>query len=373
MSLPRRPCAAGPARPPRAPPRLAPASRAPAALAPVLLAPVLLTLALLSACSRAGDPAAAPRTPPPRTAPVDTERPLAALRLDPDAVAARLGSFAWKGEARWSATKGDRRLEVTEQHAVRQLATGEFDAEGTIDPGRGPGSESGKRVVWTGGMTYARSQYPASGAFRERPGDHGRAARRFRDESFLLAEEIAALLGPALVATPAGPGEALGRSGRRFRLSLDSARFTPGPSRASDDPPTAGLDPATRARLELLDGRAPVEASGELLLDGATGVPLLVRLSAVLAVKGDPHARVQVEVVGEVKAIGRDVASVERPANVLPDERRPRGVARALEQAGLRKKKGPGVAEAARPGGAGEAADGPAPAGDAEPADEEDE
>jgi hypothetical protein len=34
------------------------------------------------------------------------------------------------------------------------------------------------------------------------------------------------------------------------------------------------------------------------------------------------------------------------PAPVLPDERRPRGVARALEQAGLRKKTGPAGAVA---------------------------
>jgi hypothetical protein len=32
---------------------------------------------------------------------------------------------------------------------------------------------------------------------------------------------------------------------------------------------------------------------------------------------------------------------VEPPARTLPDERKPRGVARALEAAGLRKKKAP--------------------------------
>jgi hypothetical protein len=43
------------------------------------------------------------------------------------------------------------------------------------------------------------------------------------------------------------------------------------------------------------------------------------------------------------------VAAVEAPRVSLPDERKPRGVARALEQAGLRKKKG--TASAGEPPG----------------------
>ena len=60
----------------------------------------------------------------------------------------------------------------------------------------------------------------------------------------------------------------------------------------------------------------------------------------MLGVKGDPEARVRVDVDGRLTALGGAVAPVEAPRNALPDERKPRGVARALEQAGLRKKKG---------------------------------
>jgi hypothetical protein len=222
---------------------------------------------------------------------------------------------------------------------VRQLVSGDFSAEGTLDPGRGPGSETGKRVVFVAGRSFARPLYPASGAWRERPTDHGRGARRFRDESFLLAGEVAGLLGPALQATPAGEGSAVGRPVRRFALSLDRSRFAPGPSRLSAVPPPGGPDPGTRTRLSFLDGREPIDASGEMLLDSATGAPLAVRLSALLGVKGDPEARVRVEVEARVTALGPDVAAVEPPARVLPDERRPRGVARALDQAGLGRKK----------------------------------
>jgi hypothetical protein len=304
------------------------------------LAPVLVAL-LAAGCSRGGSPAAPPATGPRAPAAFDWDRPVAALHLPAEQVAARLGSFSWEGTVAWSAARGDRKLDVAERHAVRQLATGEFAAEGTVDPGRGPGAVAGKRILFTGGTTYARSLFPASGEWRQRPTDHGRGARRFRDESFLLAGEVADLLGPALVASPAGTTSALGRPARRFALSLDRKRFEPGPSRLSADPPAQGPDASTTLRLALLDGREPIDASGELLLDAATGAPLAVRLSALLGVKGDPEARVRVDVEGRMAGLGGEVAAVEAPRTFLPDERKPRGVARALEQAGLRKKKGP--------------------------------
>ncbi len=306
------------------------------------LAPILAAL-LAAACSRGGSPSAAPAAAPAPAA-FDWDRPAAALHLPADQVAARLGSFSWEGTAAWSAARGDRKLDVSEKHAVRQLASGEFAAEGTVDPGRGPGAVAGTRILFTGGMTYARSLFPASGEWRQRPTDHGRGARRFRDESFLLAGEVADLLGPALVVSPAGTTSALGRPARRFSLSLDRKRFEPGPSRLAPEPPAQGPDAATKLRLALLDGREPIDAAGELLLDAATGAPRAGRLSALLGVKGDPEARVRVEVDGRMVGLGGEVAAVEAPRVSLPDERKPRGVARALEQSGLRKKKGPAAA-----------------------------
>jgi hypothetical protein len=265
--------------------------------------------------------------------------------MTPDEVAARVGSFDWEGAVTWSVVRNDRRVEATEQHRVRQLASGDFSAEGTVDPGRGPGSESGKRVIWAKGMTFARSLYPASGAWRERPDDHGRGARRFRDESFLAAADVAELLGPALVLSSAGTATVAGRPARRFTLSLDPARFSAGPSRLSADPPPGGPDTDTKIRLQLLDGRQPIDASGDVLLDDATGAPLAVRLRALLGVQDDAETRVRVEIEGRVTALGGEVAAVEPPAKALPDERRPKGVARALEQAGMRKRKGVGGTE----------------------------
>ena len=285
-----------------------------------------------------------------RAAPVafDWSRPESSLRMGPDEVAARVGSFDWWGTVAWSAAPGrlGARVQATERHRVRQLAGGDFFVEGDVDPGLGPGSEGGKRVIWARGMAYARSRYAASGAWRERPTDRGRDARRFRDESFLVAADIADLLGSGLKLVPQGEGTSLGRPVRRFGFALDRAAFAPGPSRLGESPPGGAGDEDTKARLAFLDGREPVLAEGQLTADAATGAPLEVRLHAAFRVKDDPDARIDVDLSARVTALGGAVAAVEPPPGALPDERKPKGVARALETAGLRKKKASAEQEA---------------------------
>jgi hypothetical protein len=295
-----------------------------------------LAAGLWSACSRGGDagrdPAAAARPVP---SAFDWDRPAAALDLAPEDVAARLGSFEWTASVEWTIErqgKDERRVRVVERHRVRQAATGEFEAQADVDPGLGPGSEAGKAIVWTGGTTYARARYAP---WRERPTDRGRDARRFRDESFLVARDVARLVGPGLELRAAGDGEPLlRRPARRWALSLSraaaqgSARARPGDPAPDDD---------TRRRRAFLDGLRARTASGEVALDAATGAPLRVLISATFAVEGDPAARATVEVVAQVKALGGDVAAVAAPRGALPDERKAAGVAKALEAAGLKK------------------------------------
>ncbi|HZY04811.1 MAG TPA: hypothetical protein VFF02_15070, partial [Anaeromyxobacteraceae bacterium] len=93
-----------------------------------------------------------------------------------------------------------------------------------------------------------------------------------------------------------------------------------------------------RRRLAFLEGREPVKLEGELLADAASGAPLRVQLRAAFRVKGDPETRAEVDLLAQVKAVGEAVAAVSPPREVLPDERKTRGVARALEAAGLRKR-----------------------------------
>jgi len=328
-----------------------------------------LALLALAACSRGGVPRAEPA--PAAPAAFDFSRPLAALDMGADEAARRLGSFEWSARVSWSAARGADRAAALEKHQIRQLASGDFRATLDLDPGTWPGAETGREVVHVGGATYARGRYAP---FRERPTDRGRDARRFRDESFRLGGDLARLLGPALLAAPQGQATVLSRPARRFALSLQPdaasgrARGQPekaAPPRAGEEagsarpraeakptqgndpgaPPPGPDDPDTAARRELLEGGAPLVLEGDLLLDAETGVPLQVRMKGILGEKADPKVRVEFDLEAQVTAWGGVVGGVAAPKGALPDERKPRGVARALDQAGLRKRAEPGAEE----------------------------
>jgi hypothetical protein len=89
--------------------------------------------------------------------------------------------------------------------------------------------------------------------------------------------------------------------------------------------------------VDFLEGRIPQALEGELLLDADTALPLYVAMKGSFSQKSDPQLRADVELTAQVRALGESVAAVAPPSTVLPDDRKPKGVARALEAAGLRK------------------------------------
>jgi hypothetical protein len=305
--------------------------------------PVLLAAALLAAaCSRGSDEGGkslllAPAAEGAGAAGTfDFSRPGAALALDPDEVARRIGTFEWVVAVDWSVSiSGDDAAGVraVERHRVRQSATGDFDVAAEVDPGLGPGAVTGREVVFARGMTYGRAR---SAPWRERPTDRGRDARRYRDESFSIPLAVARLLGEGLSVAPAGDLTLLGRPGKRFFLSLAPGAAAPAPPPRPPGAPAPDED--TARRLAFLDGRVPAAASGELVLDAATGAPLRVKLSGAFSVKADPRARAALELVAQVRALGGEVPTIAPPQGALPDERKPAGVAGALDTAGLRKR-----------------------------------
>ena len=200
-----------------------------------------------------------------------------------------------------------------------------------MDPGLGPGSDTGKEIIFVGGMTYARARYAP---FRERPTDRGRDARRFRDDSFRVANALAALYGDALAIEPAGDTTVLGRTARRYRLALAGTA----PGTKPRVLPTGAPDPDTAVRFAFLDGRVPESVEGELVLDAQTGAPLRVRLAGAFRVKDAPGVRATVELLAQVTSLGEKPAAIAAPSSPLPDVRKPPGVAGALEAAGLKKK-----------------------------------
>ncbi|HTT70531.1 MAG TPA: hypothetical protein VMG32_04860 [Anaeromyxobacteraceae bacterium] len=296
-----------------------------------------LLLALVPACSgrreeaargifRAGETAQRPSA-------FDPARPLDALAFGADEAAARLGSLAFAADVTWSVERpGAPTLRATEHHRLRQLASGEFDLSVDLDPTAEPGSETGKRVVFARGMTYARARFAP---FRQRSADQGLEARRERDQSFRMASELALLYGPALAVASDGEGVALGRRALRYRLSLSGQ--LPRPAPLPPGLPGGAYDPDTQRRVDFLEGRVPVALKGELWLDAETGVPLKVSLQGAFGEQKDPQLRAELSLSAAVTALGAEVPAVAPPPDALPDEHRPRGVARALEAAGLRK------------------------------------
>jgi hypothetical protein len=306
--------------------------------------PAALALAAVAACSSREDRAARAQLAlsadeRPSAAPFDWEHPERSFAMNADEVSARLGSFDWSAAVSWSVGRlpEGEPVHLVEHHRVRQVSSGEFEVQSDLDPAGEEGGETGKRVIWADKMTYARGRHAPFGAWRERPTDHGRDARRFRDESFGVAADLLSLATPWKLA-PAGDATVLGRPARRFVLSLGAGarrRESPRPGGRSSD---GGPDEDTRRRLAFLDGREPLQLEGELVADEASGAPLEVRLKAAFRVKGDPETRAEVELSAQVKALGAAVAAVAPPGEALPDERKTRGVARALEAAGLRKR-----------------------------------
>jgi hypothetical protein len=304
-----------------------------------------LVACLALACSSRREEAARQRAAVAAAAqarPFDFGKPLEALRLSADEVAARGGSFAWEAEVSWSVSKPTAApVRAIERHHLRQLATGEFEVSSDVDPGAGPGSETGKQLIFVDGMTYARGRWAP---FRERPTDRGRDARRARDESFRVALDLAELYGPALSAQPAGEVTVLGRRARRYVLSLSGAAPQP-------DPPPPGLpggkyDPDTQRRIDFLEGRVPSALAGELLLDAASALPLSVTMRGAFSQRSDPQLRAEYQLTAAVRPLGGTVPAVRPPAKALADERKPKGVARALEAAGLRQRSvAPGAAD----------------------------
>jgi hypothetical protein len=300
----------------------------------------VLLLALSLACSR-GDGDARARVlsreagAAAAAAAFDPAHPETALALGAGEAARRLGApFDWSAAVEWSVERSGeaaRSVHVTERHRIRQLAGEDFEVRADLDPGLGPGAETGKQVIHAGGMTYARA-LPAP--FRERPTDHGRDARRFRDESFGLAASVARLCGPSLRLEPAGEASVLGRRALRYRLAL--AGGAAGAPEATA--PGAQVDPDTARRFAFLQGRVPRALDGELLVDAQTGVPLRVRMSGVFGVASAADVKATVELLAEVKALGRGVDGVAPPSGALLDERKPAGPSTALEAAGLKKR-----------------------------------
>ena len=184
--------------------------------------------------------------------------------------AARLGSFEWEaGRVVDGVARPRLAARCTPPSATASASSPPASSRRRrdVDPGPGPGSETGRSVVWAGGTTFARARHrrsgsapPTAAATRAASATRASGSRRRRGAP-----------RPRARLRPAGEATALGRPARRFTLSF-ARRCAPRRRRAAAGPvrPT----PDTRARVAFLEDAVPVALDGELLVDARTGAPL---------------------------------------------------------------------------------------------------
>jgi hypothetical protein len=99
--------------------------------------------------------------------------------------------------------------------------------------------------------------------------------------------------------------------------------------------PKNGVDETTARRRLFFEKREPTALQGEVLVDSETSVVLKAQLDGKLTVAGPTgDARLRLVLQSAMSQIGKD-PSIKAPAEFLPDEDKPEGIANALEKFGI--------------------------------------
>lgn len=211
--------------------------------------------------------------------------------------------------------------------------------------------DQGLEVLRVQNQVFARSRY---GKYRQRLRDRG-IAERVREEMYGAIKDFDALFRGRLKLAANGTVTVEGRTAWRYQVSLGD----PLPEKASSLPPplTArqGADDTTQRRLAFYELRSPRALQGEVLVDALTSVVLKTRLDGRLGVKrdakaGNPdggqaveasEAELRLVLDSAMTNIGKEPA-LKVPADFLPDQDKPEGIAAALEKFGIVRAHGDG-------------------------------
>lgn len=207
------------------------------------------------------------------------------LRMDRLEATRRLGAHEASTQVSFEWTRDGRKVRLSEEYAFRTDAEGSFQTTITND------QDAGLEFVWAEGRAFARSRY---GPFRERRIDRAQHDV-WRDRATGALREIFDLYEGRLRPSPSGAGEHLGRRALKFGLTLGD-RWGQPPA-ALNAPPrlfpkvldangelVTGPDEDTARRLDFAERKVPRSASGEVLIDEATGVVLAARFDGVFTV-----------------------------------------------------------------------------------------
>ena len=308
---------------------------------------VASTALAAAACTDPVDKAAkqrifSPEDPPKAVASAAERLPPDDLARDPKLARRVLGMSAGEaterlGPHKWTASvqfewNGPKVVKLEEWHTLlsgRGGVNGDFHA--TLENSHDQGLE----VIRVAGQAYARNRY---GKFRHRRRDRG-IAERERDEVYGVLREVDRIFRGRIALKPVGTVDQEGRP--EWKYQVDLAPGAPPQARpAAALPPhpyaKGGAAQDTQRRVRFAERAEPQSLHGELLVDARTSVVLSSRLEGTVTVPDEAGgaATLRVSVTSQVTDIGKD-PKIAAPADFLPDEDKPQGIADALDQFGI--------------------------------------
>lgn len=259
----------------------------------------------------------------------------------------RLGAHRYTASVDWEWTAGQRSVRLKE---TRELLAGPGGVSGDFHAKLSNTNNSGLEVLRVQGKVFARSTWgrDGEGRFRQRLRDRG-MGERMREESFGALRDLDQLFRGRLKLTAQSSADHtasfLDRTAWKYTVSLSDADKE-SPSRL---PPLAaprnGQDDTTRRRQHFYEARTPLSLQGEVLVDAQTSVVLKAHIVGRMAVKSDgpdagvplADAELRITLDTALADVGRAV-TIAPPADFLPDEDKPDGIAAALARFGIARK-----------------------------------
>ncbi len=248
----------------------------------------------------------------------------------------RIGPHKYAATISWEWTSATAAVKSVRLKENRELLAGKGGVSGDFSAKLSNTDEQGVEVIRVGGQVYARSTYGSAGAarFRQRLRDRG-MAERIRDEAFGGMRDFDQMFRGRLKLSAQGTATIEGRTAWKYTVSLAPAEGEDESKLPAVVKPRNGVDETTKRRQMFYDLRQPKSLQGEVLVDAQTSVVLKARLDGRIGVtseKGEADLRLVLD--SSMTELGREPA-ISAPADALPDEDKPSGIAAALERFGV--------------------------------------
>lgn len=244
----------------------------------------------------------------------------------------RIGPFRYSATASFEWSWGKESVSLSEKRTLEQASVVEYavHTENSRD--------YGVDVLRLPDRTFARAKHHK---FRERRRDRGQSDL-VREDAFGALHSAQTLMGNRLGLVRDRQEEVNGRQAKRFQLMVAEKPLRAlGPDFWKLPPikfPGGGPDATTRRRAEFANLRTPRSVEGSVWVDLETGVPLRAELTATIEAPGEDKdvATLVLKVQSDLVPGGEKIV-LEAPADFLPDQDRPAGIAAALDRFEVRK------------------------------------